>query len=359
MSYVAQETRFGMTWRVVGANFDQMHMNTNVAWAADHPDVKVVGLCDEHPETSTGSLEESATDCEVPSGQQYDDLEVCLREAEPNIVIGGPMNSAHPAFVERVLAHGIHVAIEKPFAQSLADADRMLDADAESAGRLAINWPVAWSPVHNELRELLATGTIGDVIEIQYYGGNAGAPPDESWFYDPESGGGSLLDYLGYGATFATWFRDGELPNTVSAHTHPPVGDSVDLQSASVCRYETGLSTLQTSLRTSTHPWEHDPIPAKGYDIVGTKGAITTRQHDVPIRVQTADVPDGYAVEPDPLEAPHTNLVQYLIHCLENDEPFVGPTDPKLCREAQRIIETAQQSAAAAGVETELVGERR
>lgn len=348
-----------MTWRVVGANFDQMHMNTNLVWAADHPEVEVVGLCDEHPETSTGSLEDAAADCDAPPDRRYEDLETCIEETRPDIVIGGPMNSEHPRFVERVLEHDIHVAIEKPFATSLADADRMIDADGDSAGRLAVNWPITWSPVHQTVKRLVADGTVGEILEVQYYGGNAGAPPNDSWFYDAESGGGSLLDYLGYGATFATWFRDSELPRTVSAHTYPRSNDGIDRQSVSVCRYETGLSTLQTSLRMPTHPWEHDSTPAKGYDIVGTHGAVTTRQHGVPIRVQTADKPEGYAVEPDPLEAPQANLVQYLVHCFRTDEPFVGPTDPAFCREAQRIIETAQRSAAADGTEVALAGERR
>ena len=357
--YVPGGAQADMTWRIVGANFDQMHMNTNLVWAADHPGAEVVGLCDETPETSTGSLEAAAADCDVSSDRCYDDLEDCLRALEPDIVLGGPMNSAHPRFVERVLAHDIHVAIEKPFARSLADADRMLDAAANSDGRLAVNWPVTWSPVHQTLRELLTTDTIGDIVEIQYYGGNAGAPPDDSWFYETESGGGSLLDYLGYGATFATWFRDGELPKAVSAHTHPTGDTDVDRQSVTVCRYETGLSTFQTSLRMPTHPWEHDSTPAKGYEVVGTEGAITTRQHGSPIRVQTSESPDGYVVEPEPLEAPHANLVQYLVHCLEDEISFTGPTAPGFCRSAQRIIETAQRSAATNGEALPLRGDPR
>ena len=38
-----------MTWRFAGANFDQMHMNTNLEWARDHPDTEVVGV-DPEPE---------------------------------------------------------------------------------------------------------------------------------------------------------------------------------------------------------------------------------------------------------------------------------------------------------------------
>jgi len=45
----------------------------------------------------------------------------------------------------------------------------------------------------------------------------------------------------------------------------------VDVQSATVCRYEDGLSTLQTTWRMLTNPWDIEPQPMKGYDIVGTE----------------------------------------------------------------------------------------
>lgn len=36
-----------MVYLVVGANFDQMHLNRNLEWALDYPDVEIVELCDE------------------------------------------------------------------------------------------------------------------------------------------------------------------------------------------------------------------------------------------------------------------------------------------------------------------------
>ncbi|RQG94246.1 Gfo/Idh/MocA family protein [Natrarchaeobius chitinivorans] len=333
-----------MTWRFAGANFDQMHMNTNLEWVRDHPDAELVGVCDEDPETSTGSLSDAVSDLEIPDGDVYDDLDACLEESEPDVVLGCPRNAEHAVFVERVAAYDVHLAIEKPLAATLAGADRMLEAWRDE-NLFAINWPVLWDPVKHEVRRLVEAGTIGDVLEIQYYGGNAGAPPDGSWFYDPEAGGGSLLDYLGYGATFSTWFRGGELPSDVTAETYVPEEMTVDVQSSTVCRYESGLSTLQTSWRLLTNPWEIQPQPPKGYEIVGTAGAISTRDREVPIRVTTEDEPEGYAVEPDPLPDRFENLVHYVIDRLETGEEPEGPADPTFCREAHRIVESARRSA--------------
>ncbi|GAB6878298.1 Gfo/Idh/MocA family oxidoreductase [Halorubrum gandharaense] len=334
-----------MTWRVVGANFDQMHMNTNLEWVVDHPKTELVGVCDETPADSTGSVQRVVDELGLPTDRVYDSLDQCLEELQPDVVIGCPKNADHANFVERVAPHNLTIAIEKPLATTLADADRMLDAVSGSDSRLFINWPVLWDPVKHAVKRLVEAGTVGDVQEVQYYGGNAGAPPDDSWFYDADAGGGSLLDYLCYGATFATWFRDGDLPTAVTAETYSPPDMEVDVQSATVCRYETGLSTFQTSWRMVTNPWETPPQPAKGYEIVGTHGSISTRERSASIRVQTNDRPEGYAVEPDSLAPRFENVVAYLVDRLETGAEPEGPADPAFCREAHRIVETARKSA--------------
>src|SRR5438045_2250965 len=74
---------------------------------------------------------------------------------------------------------------------------------------------------------------IGDVIEVHYYDGNRGPlwhvadkkttdaetvarEKPNSWFYKKSAGGGSLLDYLGYGTTLGTWYMHGRSPIEVT-----------------------------------------------------------------------------------------------------------------------------------------------
>jgi len=333
-----------MPYRVVGANFDQMHLNTNLRWARDHPDTDVVGVCDEEPDTSTGSIDEAVADLDLSGEAVFADLDACLDATDPDIVIGAPRNSLHATFVERVTAHDVDaLAIEKPMAATLSDADRMRAAVDDEL--FVVNWPATWDPVTHTVERLVREGTIGNVLEVQYYGGNAGAPPEGSWFYEDSEGGGSMLDYLGYGATFSTWFRGGELPARVTAERFVPEGRDTDFQSTTVCRYDEGLSTFQTTWRLLTNPWETEPQPMKGYEIIGTEGAISTRERDVPVRVTTEERTEGYVVDPDALPDRYRNLVAYLVHCLDTESEPKGPSDPAFCREVQRIIETARQSA--------------
>ncbi|WP_436907596.1 Gfo/Idh/MocA family protein [Halosimplex marinum] len=332
-----------MAWRFVGANFDQMHQNRNLERVRDHPDAELVGVCDERPETSTGSLDRAVADLGAPDAAVFSDLDDCIAATDPDLVLGCPRTADHAAFVERVVAHDVAgLAVEKPMAHTLADCDRMLDAVGDEL--FVVNWPSTWDPVKHTVKRLVDEGTVGEVREVQYYGGNAGAPPEGSWFYDAEDGG-SMLDYLGYGATFSTWFRGGDLPERVTAERFVPDDLAVDTQSSTVCRYDGGLSTLQTNWRLLSHPWETEPQPPTGYEVVGSNGAISTRERGAPIRVTTAERPEGYAVEPDELPERYGDLVSYLIHCLETAERPEGPSDPAFCRAAHRVVETARRSA--------------
>lgn len=348
-------------------NFDHPHVPFNVGYVREHPEAELVALCDERSETSIESLAEIADGHDVPADRRYDDLDRCLREADPDVAFLCPNTAAHAEWTERAAAHDVHVLVEKPFAETLADADRMIAAQEGTGNRLGINWPLTWAPSVRTVRRLLDEGTIGEVREIHYYGGNSG-PDRDSWFYDPDLGGGSLLDYLGYGVTLATWFRGGKLPTHVTAEAFVPDGggvdaassdgrsavteagavggrDAVDEQSVVAATYESGPSVFETTWRSFTNPWEHPTEPANGFVVVGTDGTISTR-HDDGIGVQTTEQPDGYTIEADPTEPPHENVVQYVVDRLQRDAPFDGPTSVQLSRKGQLITEAARRSAA-------------
>lgn len=338
-----------MTWRFVAADFDQMHQNHNIDLIIAHPDAELVGVCDESPETSTGSLEDAIAKHDLSEDIVFETLDACLSATDPDVIVGCPHNAKHPEFVERVAPSDAHVVIEKPLAMDLDGADRMIAAMDDVAGELLISWPTMSDPTMHTVKSFLDDGRIGDIIETQFYGGNAGAPPLDSWFYVASAGGGSLLDYLCYGATFTTWFRDGELPDSVSTETYVPDELEVDVQSATIARYRDGLGTYQTSWRMFTHPWEHEPQPNKGYTIVGTDGTISTQNRATPLVIQTEDNPDGVTVEPEPIDDRFSDIIAYVIDLLERNETPTGPPSAQFSRKAQRLIEAARESSTVNG----------
>ncbi|MEZ6092437.1 MAG: Gfo/Idh/MocA family oxidoreductase [Pirellulaceae bacterium] len=344
-------------WKVAGINFDHFHMGDNLRMASAHPAVEIVGLCDEQPDRMKQSVDELG----LSSDQVFTDYADCLRRTQPDIVLLCPASAEHGRWTKQVMAHGVHVLIEKPMAATLEEADAMIAAARQADRLLAINWPMAWYPPHRTAYRLIQEGQIGNVIEVHYYDGNRGplyhtAGKQErtaeqiaqekptSWFYRKSAGGGSLLDYLGYGATLATWFNGGQTPIDVTAVVDQPEGLEVDEHCIAIVRYATGLSKLETRWGTFTDPWTHQPQPRCGFVIVGTAGTVSCYDYQATVRLQTNDCPAGIDIPVDSLSPTQSDPISYFIDRLENDLPIDGPLSPEISRVGQQIVDTAMAS---------------
>jgi glucose-fructose oxidoreductase len=166
-----------------------------------------------------------------------------------------------------------------------------------------------------------------------------------SWFYQRESGGGSLLDYLGYGVTMGSWYMDGRKPLEVTCMVDEPEGLDVDEQSVTVCRYATGLSTFGTKWGTLTNPWESQPQPRAGYVLVGRDGTLSAHSGDAVVRVQTRARPEIHELPVEPLDYPERNPIEYVLHCLDTGAQIDGPLSPAISRTGQQVTDSAILSA--------------
>jgi glucose-fructose oxidoreductase len=342
--------------KVVGLNFDHMHMGDLLRMCHEHPDVEIAGICDENP----ARMQAAVQNFRVPAERVFTDPHRCLEQSEPDFVVLCPATARHAEYVELVAPYRAHLFVEKPFAATLAEADRMISAAKKAKRLLAINWPLRWVRSFVTAHRLVQEGRIGALQEFHHYGGNRGplyhaadkveitptpAMKRASWFYKRKHGGGSLLDYLGYGTTIGTWFHNGRKPIDVTTVVDQPRGLEVDEQSVTIMRYASGLSTSQTRWGTFTDPWIHQPQPKCGFVLKGEDGTISCYDYDDTIRVQTRKHPEGKTVPVDPLRAPLQNPIQYFAHCIRTGEPLEGPLSPKISRIGQQIVDTAVRSA--------------
>jgi predicted dehydrogenase len=342
--------------RVAGINFDHMHMGDLLRMVHDHPQAEIVGICDDDPERMQAAIRNFA----IPSDRVFTRVAACLEKTRPDLVILCPATARHAELVERVAPCGAAILVEKPFAASVAEADRMIAAAQRSRVRLAVNWPLRWVASHCTAYRLLCEGRIGDLQEVHYYGGNRGplyhaadkleveptaATKRRSWFYRRAQGGGSLLDYLGYGTTLGTWFHQGRKPTAVTAVTDLPNGLEVDEHSITIARYACGLSKFETRWGTFTDPWTHQPQPQCGFVLKGTEGTISSYDYQPTVRVQTRRHPAGRDLPVDKLKPPFQDPIQYLIDCLRHDRELEGPLDARISRIGQEIVDAAVRSA--------------
>ena len=342
--------------RVVGLNFDHMHMGDLLRLCHEHPGVEIAGICDEDPARMQAAVRNFGLGAE----RVFTNARRCLECTAPDFVILCPATARHAEYVELAAPFGAHLLVEKPFAATLAEADRMIAAARKARRLLAINWPLRWVPSHVTAHRLVREGRIGELQEVHYYDGNRGplwhtadklettptaAMKRRSWFYKKARGGGSLLDYLGYGTTLGTWFHGGAKPIEVTAVVDRPRGLEVDEHSITIARYARGLSKFETRWGTFADPWITQPQPKCGFVLKGEDGTISSYDYEPTIRLQTQAHPRGEDIAVDRLEAPFQNPIQYFVHCIKEGVPVEGPLSPRIARIGQQIVDSAVRSA--------------
>ena len=343
-------------WRIAGINFDHFHMGDLLRQASVHPNAEIVGIADEQP----ARMEDAARNFGLGADQVFTDYRQCLEKTKPDLVVLCPAAACHGEWVAKVAPFGVHILMEKPFAGSLAEADAMVAAMQPTGKLLAVNWPLVWAAGQQTAHRLIQEGLIGQALEFHHHGGNRGplyhgadkiekepsaADKAASWFYSKAQGGGSLLDYMGYGTTLGTWHLGGIKPEEVTCTWNIPEGLEVDEHAVAVIRYAGGLSKTETRWGTFTDPWTFQPQPKCGFVIKGSEGTISCFDYEPTLRVQTRDRPAGFEVPVDELSAPNRNPIEHVIHSIETGQPLIGPLTVEISRIGQQIVDTAYASA--------------
>jgi predicted dehydrogenase len=363
LAFVAKDSVFKTAitmkrWKIAGINFDHFHMGDLLRQAANHPDVEIVGISDEQPER----MVDATSSLGLRSDQVFTDYRACLEKTRPDVVILCPAAAKHGEWVAKVAPYDVHLLVEKPFAATLAEADTMIAAVAQTGKRLFINWPLAWQRGFMMAKRLIDDGVIGEVLNVHHHGGNRGplwhgagkhettaaeveAGKPHSWFYKRAHGGGSLQDYLGYGTTLGTWLQGGRVPLEVTAVVDEPPGLEVDEHAIVIARYAHGLSKFETRWGTFTDPWTEQPQPKCGFIIQGTDGTIGAADYENWVTIQTRKAPQIRELPADELQRPMQNPIQYFLHCLAGGEPVRGPVSVEISRIGQQINDAAVASA--------------
>lgn len=345
-------------YRVAGISFDHMHMGDLLRMVHEHPEAEIAALYDPDP----AKMATAAETFGLPPEALFTDLDACLEAAKADLAILCAATGDHAEMTRRIAPHGVNLFVEKPFAASVEDARAMIAAMEGTGKLMAINWPLAWVESHVTAKALIDAGEIGDLLEIHFYDGNRGplyhladkveVSPEEverlkptSWWYKRASGGGSLLDYLGYGATLGTWFMGGEAPLEVTCTVDETPGIEVDQHSITVCRYARGLSKMETRWGTFTDPWTLQPQPKCGFVFMGSDGTISSYDYEDHVTVQTRARPEAHEIPVQPLPEGRRNGIEYVLGCIGAGRPIGGPLEPGLCLTAQRIVDTAALSA--------------
>jgi predicted dehydrogenase len=197
--------------------------------------------------------------------RRYDSYEMLVDDPGVDVVYVATPNPVHKENCFLCLGAGKPVLVEKPFAVNARDAQEVMRlARAKQLFIMEAMW-TRFFPAMVELRRLLADRVIGDLqmliadlsIRFEF------DPRDRR--FDPELGGGSLLDLGVYPLSLASMIFGPKPPTRLSSLAE--LGSSgVDEQAAVVLGYDGGrLAVVSSSLRVDS------PVEAW---IMGSKGRI-------------------------------------------------------------------------------------
>jgi len=191
---------------------------------------------------------------------RYDEL---LQDPAVEAVYIPLPNHLHREWTLRAIRAGKHVLCEKPLALNAKEAQEMLEA-ARNAGVLLMEaFMYRFHPRSRRIKALVDQGAIGDprLIRVAFCFRH---PDPTAIRFQPEMGGGALLDVGCYGVSVARWILGTE-PEVVQAGAeYSPSG--VDVTTVGLLRFPEGrLAVVEASFVTALQ---------QTYTIVGTDGAI-------------------------------------------------------------------------------------
>jgi predicted dehydrogenase len=123
----------------------------------------------------------------------YESVEQLVADPEVEMVDIATRSLDHFAHASLALKTGKHVFLEKPIATRYSDAVRLAKLAAKSRGRLYIRHNRRNEPAFLHVREIMASGVLGNVFEVRLFRG--GFARRDDWQTLKSCGGGQLLNW--------------------------------------------------------------------------------------------------------------------------------------------------------------------
>ena len=152
----------------------------HVRTVAAQSDAELAAVCDLNPKVREAMARA------YPGVLVTDDAEAALGAAEA-VVVATPATS-HAALAERAVERGLPVLVEKPFALTSAEAERVVELAEKKRVPLVVGHLLVFHPAVERLRAMIAGGELGEVYYLYSQRVNLGqVRPDENalWSFGP------------------------------------------------------------------------------------------------------------------------------------------------------------------------------
>jgi len=180
---------------VAFADVNQARMDTHNAWLA-----------------STGAPT-------VPTYRAADFVTMLDKE-RVDVALVTSVDSTHDEYIVAALQAGCDVVTEKPMTTDVPRCQRILDAVAKHRGRVTVSFNYRYNPLHEKVREVLASGEIGEVGSVHFewlLDVRHGADYFRRWHRDKANSGGLMVHKASHHFDLVNWWL-GAAPVEVMAY---------------------------------------------------------------------------------------------------------------------------------------------
>jgi predicted dehydrogenase len=251
-------------------------------WIEERSDARLAAVCD------ATDVRREAAKFENPDATIYEDYDAFLADPSVALVIVTTPPSSHCDLALRAATAGKHVFVDKPFAMTRDEAERMLAAAAAAGRVIHCHQSRRYDREYRAISRAVAAGRIGTLTHVRriwsQHGmgwatwGIEGFNP--SWRIQGAYGGGMVYDYAPHIGDQVLCLIDRPLATVFADARGVKFSQEVDDHFTCLLRFEGGATAyLEASNLTR--------LPAPHWYVTGTDGCIVAESVDGPIQLIT------------------------------------------------------------------------
>jgi scyllo-inositol 2-dehydrogenase (NADP+) len=287
-------------------------------WIGKRQDARLVAVCDATP------VRQEAARAENPGARVTASYEEFLADDAVELVIVTTPPSSHCDLGVKAAEAGKHVFVDKPFAMTREEAERMLAAAAKAGKVMHCHQSRRYDGEYRAIREAVAAGRIGAVTHLRrvwpQYGmgwatwGIEGFNP--SWRVQRAYGGGMVYDYAPHLGDQVLHLIDRPLTSVFADARGIKFSEEVDDHFSCLLRFEGGATAYLEASNMMQLPTPH-------WYVIGTQGCIVAEKVGGPIQLQAEGMEQPETIPPvDRISELYDNL---LVSCRGEAAPNVTP----------------------------------
>ena len=196
----------------------------------------------------------------------YERIEDLVADERVDLVDIATRSCAHHRHASLALNAGRHVNVEKPMCSCLDEALDLVALAERSRGRLYVHHNRRFEPAFHHIREIMATGVLGDVYEVKLR--RVSYQRRDDWQTLREFGGGQLLNWGPHIIDHALRLLDAPVKNQWSAlRNRVALGDAEDHLKIVLTGANGRIVDLEISGAAA--------LPEPEFTVWGSRGALT------------------------------------------------------------------------------------